>query len=441
MTRAVDRVLAPLNSSDPFLQRALNAMVPLIEGTEAAERLGHVQLYLADYRYAPPGLRKGRYFTDNCAALIDEQAILVNEAYLLEAEAAMRSFGLAGELLSVPYLRSDEDLFGLVNRVRRDPVRYVNRLRLLDRLPGRRTAETDAVDSFAMLLIFLIGHELGHLDQGHDQRAFGAFVDPKAPPETRLSNAVVKLARHAREFGRLNLGLPGFERAIDESSDIGSHEKRLREGLHELEINHQRWFVDESSADDHATTLVQQVLDRTAASDPSRADRLLACAVNALFAVAIYHWQRDLGIFLQKIGLERLSNAQQFTLKMTQSRKHYIHAAELFGDVHRFTLLRAILAIDAWLHARGVLDGPIDKAVRRIEPVVDRPAMDVNVSSECWKRESLLRIHVDTAVKIANHGSATAWILETDKKRGSNQLFIMDFESIRQSVERLRRMT
>lgn len=440
MTRAIDTVLSPLESTDPFLLRALHATVSLIEGTEAAARLGRIQLYVVDYRRATPDVRKGRYFTDNCAALFDEQAILVNEAYLLETEAAMRSFGLAGELLAAPYLRSDEDLFGLVDRIRPDPARYVSRLRSLDRLPGREAAEADAVDSFAVLLMFLIGHELGHLDQGHDQRAFGAFVDPTARLETQLGNAVVRLARHARELARLGFGLPGFEQAIDESSEVGTNEKRWREALHDIQLNHQRWFADESGADDHATALVQQVLDRTAASDPARADRLLACVVNALFAAAIYHWQRDLGVFLHKLGLERLSNAQQLTLTMMHRREHYIHAAELFGEVHRFTLLRAILAINPWLHARGALRQPIDKPVRRIEPVVDRPPLDENVSTECWRREYLLRIHVDTAVKIANLGSATGWMLEADKARGAPQLFMMEFESIRQSVDRLRRM-
>lgn len=435
MTRAIDRVLAPLESTDPFLQRALTAMIPLIEGTEAADRLGRIQLYVVDYGRATPDVRKGRYFTHNCAALFDEQAILVNEAYLLEIEAAMRSFGLAGELLSVPYLRSDEDLFGLVDRIRPDPVRYVNRLRLLDRLPGREAAETEVVDSFAMLLIFLIGHELGHLNQGHDQRAFGAFVDQAALPETRLGNAVVKLARHARELTRLGFGLPGFEEVIDESSEVGSNEKHWREVLHDIQVNHQRWFTDEGDADDFATALVQEVLDRTAASD-----HLLTGLVNALFATAMYHWQRDLSVFMHKVDVGDLSSAQAFTVTMMKSREHYVYAAELFGEVHRFTLLRAILAINAWLHARGVLQAPLDRPVRRIEPIIDRPPLDTNVSSECWQREYLLRIHVDTAVKIANHGSATGWVLEADKARGTQQVFMMHFESIRQSVDRLRRM-
>jgi hypothetical protein len=439
MTRAIDVALAPLESTDPFLRRVIETMVPLMDGTEDADRLSSTQLYLVDYGRAPSSVKRGRYYTSNCAALLDEDAILVNESYLLETEAAVRSFALAGTLLATPYLRSDEDLFGLVNRVNPDPLRYANRLRALTRLPGQEDAEAESVETFAMLMMFLMGHELGHLEQGRDQRAFGDFVDPCAPLETRLGNAVVKLARHSRELARLGFGLPGFEKVIDESSEIGSNEKHWREVLSEIQLNHERWFTDESNADDHAATLVQQVLDRIAVTDPMRADRLLTCVVNALFAAAIYHWQRDLGVFLKKLGLDRLSNAQDLALTMMWSREHYIHAAELFGDVHRFTFLRAILAIDAWLHARGVLHQPIDKAVRRIEPVQERPPLDQTAAFECWQRELLLRIHVDTANKIANVGSATGWMLEAEKARGSPQLFMMTFESIDQSVNRLRK--
>jgi hypothetical protein len=438
MNRALDAALAPLESTDPFLLSALSEMAALMAGTEAAAALADVQLYLVDYRHAPRTVLRGDFFTPNCAALRNADAIIVNEGYLLEIEAAVRSFALAGELLATPYLRSDEDLFGLVGRVRADPRAYVKRLRALDRLPGPPAADVHGVESVAMLAMFLMGHELGHLRQGHEQRAFGAFVDPAAPPEHRVGNAVVKLARHAREFARLGFGLPGFEKAIDESSEVGANEKRWRNSLPELQINHQRWFDDEADADDHAATLVQQVLDRVAASDAQRADRLLVDVVNALFAAALVQWQSDLGSFLQKVGLDHLSNTQQLSITMMQDRTNYIHAAELFGDVHRFTLLRAILAVNGWLHARGVLSSPLEKPLRRIERAHKRAPLDDGLASQCRQREVLMRIHADTAIKIANVGSATGWMLEKDKKRGTQQLFMMQFESIAQSADRLR---
>jgi hypothetical protein len=440
MSRSIDKVLAPLETTDPFLLRALTAMSELLEGTDAAERLGKVRLYVAGYAFAPAAIRKGRYYTDNCAALVDEQAIVVNEVYLLETEAAMRSFDLAGELLAVPYLRSDEDLFGLVQRVRADAAPYVARLRALDALPGREGADAEALDGFAMLLVFLVGHELGHLAQGHDQRAFGAFVDPAAPMETRLGNAVVKLARHARELARLGFDLPGFKRLLDEKSEVGANVKHWRSVLQEVQRNHERWFADESGADDYATELLQQILDRTAAADPARADRLLICVVNALFAAALYHWQRDLAVFLGKLELPALSSAQSLIVRMMQQRESYIHAAELFGDVHRSTLLRATLAINGWLHARGVQRDRLGQPLRRMEGARELPALGAEAAGQCWQREVLLRIHMDTAIKLANVGAGTGWMLDADAARGTPQLFMMQFESIRQSVNRLRKL-
>ena len=440
MTTAIDYDLGPLESTEPFIQRALETMIPLMAKTDAANRLAKTQLYIVDYRYAPKPILKGRYHTDNCAALRDEEAIIINEAYLLEIEAAMRSFGLAGELLAIPYLRSDEDLFGLVERICPDPARYLKRLRALDKLPGREDAEQEAVVSFAMLLMFLIGHELGHLAQGNEERAFGAFVDPNDSVKIHLGNAVVKLARHARELADLGFELPGFDKAINEASEIGANENAWREAHHDIYMNHDRWFTDEASADDHATILVQQVLDQIAATDSVRSDYLFTCTIKALFAVAFYLWQRDLGAFLNKLGLERLSNTQDLGLSMMKSRKCYIAAAELFGEVHRFTLLRSILAMDGWMHARGLRDQPLIKPVKRLEPLKERPEMDANTFRDCLQREFLLRIHIDTASKIANVGCATGWMLEMDKKRGTPQLFHMGFESIDQSVNRLQQL-
>lgn len=440
MTDRLEAWLGPLESNDPFLQRALATMASLLEGTDGARRLAGVRIFVCDYTGSPAHVRASRYHTENCAALFDEHAILINEGYLLENEAAMRSFALAGDLLCLPYLRSDEDLFGLVQRVRPDPRAYVTRLRALDDLPGRGGAALEAVHRFALLLAFLVGHELGHLAQRHDQRAFGAFVDADAPPETRLDNAVVRLARHARELARLGFDLSGFEPVIDEDSEVGADEKRRRHALREMQINHERWFADESAADGFATQLVQDILDRIATADPQQSDRGLAGVVDALFAVAMYQWQRDLTVFLSKIGLPGLGNAQALVFKMMEDREHYVHAAELFGDVHRFTMLRAILAIDAWLHARGVLGAPIDQPVRRLEPPGTRAPMAHRDALQCWQREALLRIHLDTAVKIANVGAGTGWMLDAEQARGSPQLFMMQFESIGQSVRRLRRM-
>ena len=440
MTTVIDNDLSPLESTEPFIQRALEAMIPLMAETEAANHLANTQLYIVNYQYAPKPVLKGRYYTDNCAALRDEQAIIINEAYLLEIEAAMRSFGLAGEFLAIPYLRSDEDLFGLVERIRLDPAGYLERLRALDKLPGREDADQEAVESFAMLLMFLIGHELGHLAHGNEEGAFGAFVDPNAPVKIHLGNAVVKLARHARELAELGFELPGFDKAIDESSEIGANEKAWRDTHHDIYMNHDHWFADEASADDYATILVQQVLDQAAVTDAIRSDFLLSCTIKALFASAIYLWQRDLGAFLNKLGLERLSNTQDLGLAMTKSRECYIAAAELFGEVHRFTLLRSILAIDGWMQARGLRDQALIKPIKRLEPIKERPEMDANTFHDCLQREFLLRIHIDTANKIANVGCATGWMLETDKKRGTPQLFYMGFESIDHSVNRLQQL-
>ena len=435
------RHLEPLETRDPFLRRAMEALAQTLAHTDDVDRMGQVQLYVVDYRFAPAALTRGRYFTANCAALRDENAIVVSEIFLLETEAALRSFDQAATVLDIPYLRSDDDLSGLVTRIRPDPRRYVERLRRLAQLSGGHGAEDDPmVGQFAMLLLFFVGHELGHLDQGHDERAFGSFVEPGAPLEQRLDNAVLKLCRHAREFDHFGFGLPGFERALDEGSEIGASARAFREAMEDVDRNHAHWFGDETSADHHAAELVQQYLDHLAAEDPLGADRRLQQIVRALFAAALYQWQRDLGLFTDQLGMGRLGSAHELVVAMMRNREQYIYAASLFGDVHRFTLLRAVLAIDQWLHARGWIDVSLAAPLGRRAAPITWPDADRELRADCVHRSLLLRIHLDTAVKMAHVGCSTGWLKEKDVERGSPQLLMMQFETIAQSVNRLRRM-
>ena len=59
---------------------------------------------------------------------------------------------------------------------------------------------------------------------------------------------------------------------------------------------------------------------------------------------------------------------------------------------------------------------------------------------EALARYYLLCIMMDTAVKIAYIGAATAWMKETDEKRGTPQLFMLSFESVAMAMERLRNL-
>jgi hypothetical protein len=85
MTRAIDGTLAPLESSDPFLRSAIEAMLPLLGDDSAATGLTNTKLYIVDYQFAPAPIKKGKYYTPNCAALLDEADVIMNEEYLLEA--------------------------------------------------------------------------------------------------------------------------------------------------------------------------------------------------------------------------------------------------------------------------------------------------------------------------------------------------------------------
>ena len=58
------------------------------------------------------------------------------------------------------------------------------------------------------------------------------------------------------------------------------------------------------------------------------------------------------------MGGDGLPNSRSLSLAMAQSRETYVNAASLFGDVHRFTLLRAERAIEALIKSRSDMFEP-----------------------------------------------------------------------------------
>jgi len=319
-----------------------------------------------------------------------------------------------------------------------------------------------------MVALFFISHEIGHLVDAVDERSYATFLQPDAPLEHRVANAVIKLCRHADELAKFGFDLPGAQKAVDEDSEIREWERQLAKEIETLKTNHTKWFGDEVSADRQATELLTSYLNDLARSDPFLADQYRYVVVKGLFAAALYSWYGDLLLFGRKMGMDQAPDARTLMLRMMQERETYIRAASLFGEVHRFTLLRATLAIEAviragsdffdrkddsktiwWSRERADGDSRRDDTRKWWEKIFvwrpDQKVEDRDVLRDWWQAESLQRYYLlcvmmDTAVKIAYTGCATGWILDVDRKRRSLQLFMMNFESIGVAVQRLRRI-
>lgn len=435
MPTGKEKALEELRSYQPddeVLQAVLQAVWEIIEQSKIASK-SDVEILLVNLSRASPALQKSDYATSNCMALLPEHLIIVNERFLYETEAAVRAFETAEPLEACPYLHSDEELLALTKRINTDPCGFVTRMRrATSRFPEREQAIRHSV---ALTYLFYIGHELGHLLSGKNARNFTQFVNADAPLEHRLANAVVKLRRHAEEFKEFGFDLPGLGRVLETGDEIEQSSAALQQQLGLLYLDHSQYFHDEVEADDTGTQIMLEYLSSVV--DDNVANTGMYRFVRGTFAAALCSWYRDLGAFCRALGIGWLSSAQALTLAMTRDRERYILAASLFGDVHRFTLLRAERLIDAVIKARSnVFDGGQGP-----------PILYGGTSPEDSKklREALVRYHLlcimmDTAVKIAYIGAATAWIEDIDKIRKSPQILMMFFQSVAKAMERMKKL-
>ena len=426
--------LRACSSQEPGLNKTLSAVWEMVEPSEIVADL-ECELIVANMAQAPPLVHNSRYATTNCKAIVPERLIVADERFLLEVEAAVRSFELAGPLATCPYVQSDEALFGLTDRISANPTKQVKRMRLAS--ADSREKEQAVQDIVALTYLFFIGHEMGHLLNGNDTHSFAEFVQPDAPLEYRLTNAVVKLRRHAEEFASFGFDLPGFEAAITPGSEVEQTSAELRRQIADLNMNHTAWFNGETQADATGTRILTECL--AAIDDPGTRRRCMYRMARGMFATAMYAWYKDLRGFCQALSIEGLSNAQQLVLAMAEDRKHYIHAASLFGDVHRFTLLRAERVLEALIRDRTTL---FDKTAiaSHWRDNQGRDAESDTMLYEVAARYYLLASMMDTAVKLAYFGAGTAWVIEADRRRGTQQMFLMSFESVAAAMRRVRRM-
>jgi len=433
MPSKTDSVLSELRAQKPrdeVVEDILERVWKILAQSGTAQGL-EFEVLVGDFANASKALQRSEFATDNCVSLLSQNLVVANECFLTEMEGAVRAFETTEALEACPYLRSDEDLFGLIDAVGRDPHKFVRRSR---QLTAGVTDKEDAVrDAIALTFVFFIGHELGHLINKNNAQNFTEFVDTREALEHRLANAVVKLRRHAEEFDSFGFDLPGFERVHAKGDDIERSSADLRKQLERLELNHSVWFERENKADEVGTRVVLEYLDSL--GDDAAANTAMYRASRGVFAAAMFSWYRDLRAFCRALAIGDLPNSQAFTLAMTHNRERYIQAASLFGEVHRFTLLRAERFVQAMIKARSNALGPGPG------PASLKGASDPGSDTTLWEAVSryyLLCIMMDTAVKIANFGSATAWVLETDRKRGTNQVFMMTFETITAAMARLR---
>ncbi len=437
--------LAPVESTDPVVQTVAKNVRTILEDLGINKQVPGLQVYFPDFANADFGPVKPVYYTTGCLSVLPS-TVIVNARFLLDTEAAIRSFGLCDVLLNTPYLRNDACMFGLVKRIREDGEGWLKKLRELE--DGQKSDERHAVDELTLTALFFCAHEIGHLKDGVNAGQYAAFLDPRKPLETRLANAAVKLRRHASEFEAYGFDLPGWQAVVKPEHEVFAAAEKLRKPIAGEDEDNAEWFKKEISADDAAVELMIRYLKDL----PARYRWLL---IRGLFAAGMHAWYKDLLAFCEQMDVPRMGAKPMLSFELMKDPQAYISAASLFGDVHRCTILRSALAIQEILNEQekdeGVASGAksggslLDRAAslwsRLFEagPTPDDPR-EQHRKSQSAQRHLLLAIHMDTVVKLAYVGASMPWMAEKKAQRGSEPLLLMEFEAIDQSVARLKEM-
>lgn len=439
----IKAALAPLEATDPVVQTVAKNVRAIIKDLEIETQIPGLSIYFTDFTDADPDSLK-YYYTEGCKSLLPS-TVIVNARFLLETEAAIRSFGLFDILLNTPYLRNDACMFGLIKRVREDGNVWLENLREFE--DGQKSAERSAVDELTMTALFFCAHEIGHLLDDVNAGRYAAFLDPKKPLETRLANAAVKLRRHASEFEAYGFDLPGWEGAVRPGHEVFAEVEKLRGKIENDDLNAD-WFKKEISADDAAVQLMLRYLK----GQPARYRWLL---IRGLFAASLYAWYKDLLTFCERMEVPRAGPTPMLSFELMKNPDAYIMSASLFGDFHRCTILRSTLGIQAILAAYEE-DGRASEAkgnksfLGRVYSFWEKllgeeppPPPADDGSDARWmfqsaQRHLLLAIHMDTAVKLAYVGASTPWMIRKEQEGGAPQLMLMMYEGIDQSVRRLK---
>lgn len=435
--------LRKLITSDEILSSVTESAVQLIKESDTIQKYEGIKVFVCNFLKASADIIKSVIYTDECQIIFLVPVIIFNEQFLKETEAAIRSFSLAKPLLKSPYFQSDANMYGLIDRITNNTDSYLSRLRVMTE--NDFEAEKAIKEQFMMTVYYFICHEIGHLLEDKQQGHYGSFLKPGSPLEENIANAVVKLEMHMRDLAKYGFTLGGGPENEKAYKEIRRNVDGLKNTIDIARQENPKWFEAEIKADEHANEIIIKLLQKYRTHDEKTADAMQYHFICGLFVAGIYSWFKDLGNFLDELDCGRTNNAQMLTLEMMKNREKYVNAASLFGDIHRFTLLRANLTIEAILKEQESWfdEDPKFRSIWYSEFLASVPGNYKELKkwrlSENLQRYYMLCILMDTAVKISFIGFSTGWLKEEDNIRGTPQLFLMQFFSMSHELDLLKR--
>jgi hypothetical protein len=259
---------------------------------------------------------------------------------------------------------------------------------------------------------------------------------------TAVREAVLKTCRHVDEFNKYGFGLPGLEELIKSDTDARNVEGEFKQEVAAAYERTERRAAAEESADRAGVAAMLGYLKSVEAQGTESALERQHILMETLFVLGLYEWYAGLVQFADE-NCGPLKDSRQLMICMMQDRRKYVVASSLFGDVHRFVLLRTVLAMNAIARDRMRFQSGTPSE-RSIWPDAEKLKAEGLVAlHEMWRagdlqRYSLLKVLMDTPVKFSYTACFTGWFLEIDRRRGTPQLFVMQFEPLEMAIGRLK---
>jgi hypothetical protein len=425
-------------SEDPVIAVSAEGTRTVLSSISSPAEAQSVKLVVADFSTASQELLNSSYYTPVASSFPRQSLIVVNADALREISFTVRAFEPYGTLQDLPYLADDRLMFELAKTVRE----LTRRQASAQEMPVESTVlETTCTKQVELALTFFVGHELGHIFEGAKGGNYRSMPGIEVPVEERIELAITKLGRHVDDLAQHGFDLSLWEKIIEPSSFMRSPERRYAQNLDYEYTNQSLWFASEEKADVWAQDILRGSLEAVATDNPLKAhyERYLMC--KALFAFAMFSWYRDLLEFGERLQWDEPPTANVLMARLAFNRQDYISLASLFGEYHRFPLLRTNLAMKS-LFERMTGALWVSPEERRVtytgswppETLTDQKAW---FCSESLRRFWLLANLMDTPIKIATGGTIMAWYREEIQANNMEQILFMNYEDIHEALARV----
>lgn len=424
-------------TQDSIIKKVDEKIKNILPALNIPIEIGEISIFFVDYTIVPTDIKQA-YYTALMSTWPTQKVIVINVNAILELEVAIRSFANYGTFYSCKYLESDESLFSLIRLINKEPGDALKKCRKSVLLDPFKVEKEEIPDELTMAILFFICHEIGHLikERGTEKKDFGAFFSEKEDEELAYHKAIVKLCRHVEEFEFFGFGLPGFVKAAIEKSEVRKYELELRKEIERIYDNSEYFFSKENEADEIGTNIMITYLNIIEQADNMKAEGLQFALVKGLFVSGLYFWMKDLLDLCcgpKGINIGWPINSRKLTLELLINKENYVKTAKLFGNQHRFTLLRAVLGMEEVLKRKPV--SFTNRWVSRYPK--NQSELTAWRTYESYQRYKLLLTIMDTAVKFAYIGCSSPYLRQVDQNRGTEQLFLMKFDSLQKSMNRI----